>query len=380
MKKIILLNNIAHSVLGFRRHLIKFLVKHGYQVYAMATDFTKETKKEVEKLGAIPLDYALSRGGMNPFADFKSIKALSAIFKEISPDVVISSFTKPAIYGTLAASQAKVPKIIAMIEGLGFFFTEQPGKEPLKTKIIRNVQVFLYKLALPKADLVLFLNKDDPKDLLERYQIKTQKYDVLGGIGVDLTHFPATPVPIQPISFIFVGRLLKEKGIHEYLNAAKIVKEKYPEVQFKVLGGLDKENPGSLSEQELNFYIENEYIIYPGFVDNVMEWVSGSSAFVLPSYREGMPFSTQEAMAAGRAIITTDVPGCRETVIQGKNGFLIPKWKPDLLAEKMLYLIENPDSLISMGKHSREMAEKYFDANKINQKILSIISHTNEAL
>ena len=375
MKKIILLNNTAQNIIGFRKHLIEFLTTHNYSVYAMATDYTKETRQKVEELGAIPIDYTFARGGLNPFADLKNMKQLERIFKQIQPDVLLSSFSKPVIFGTLAAKKAKVPNVIAMLEGLGYTFTEQPNGQSLKAKIIKYIQIFLYKIALPKADTVIFLNPNDPKDLLDNYHIKVKRREILGAIGLDLNEYKCSIPPTEPISFIFIARLLREKGIFEFLQAAKRIKDKYPLTIFNVIGNFDIENPGGLKKDELEYYIEKNIINYPGFVNNVNEWITKSSIFVLPSYREGVPRSTQEAMAIGRAVITTDVPGCRETVENGRNGFLIPKWNVSALVEAMEYFIKNPDEIIHMGKESYQIALEKFDGNKINEKLLNIIEN-----
>lgn len=376
MKKIILLNNTAQNIIGFRKHLIESLTTHNYSVYAMATDYTDETKRKVEELGAIPIDYTFARGGVNPFADLKNMKQLERIFKQIQPDIVFSSFSKPVIFGTLAAKKAKIPKIIAMLEGLGYTFTEQPNGQSLKAKIIKYIQIFLYKIALPKADTVIFLNPDDPKDLLDRYHIKVKKREILGAIGLNLNEYKYSIPPTEPISFVFIARLLREKGIFEFLQAAEKINKIYPHVIFNVIGSLDTENPGGLKKDELEYYIEKNIINYPGFVNNVDDWITKSSVFVLPSfYREGVPRSTQEAMAIGRAVITTDVPGCRETVENGRNGFLIPKWNVPALVESMEYFIKNTDEIIHMGKESYQIALEKFDGNKINEKLLSIIEN-----
>ena len=302
------------------------------------------------------------------------MKQLEKIFRQIQPDVLLACFSKPVIFGTLAAKKAKLPKIIAMLEGLGYTFTEQPKGQSLKAKLIKLIQVFLYKLALPKTDVIIFLNPDDPKDLLDNYHIKVKKLEILGAIGLNLDEYQFCNAPTNSISFIFVARLLREKGIFEYLKAAEIVKTKYPSVIFKVIGSFDTENPGALKKEELDKYIQKGFITYPGFVNNVNQWITESSVFVLPSYyREGVPRSTQEAMAIGRAVITTDVPGCRETVVNGKNGFLIPKWDVKALVQAMEYFIENPTEISRMGMESYQIALEKFDGEKVNEKLLKII-------
>ena len=371
---VVIIGTVASSFYGFRADLIRTLLKKGHQVYAFTSEYTKEDLKKIEKLGATPITYTLNRGGLNPLADIIATYNLSKKIKAINPDLVFSYFSKPVIFGTLAAKLAKAPRVIGMLEGLGYTFTEQPEGLSKKTQLIKKIQVFLYKIALPQLDQLIFLNPDDPKDLLEKYAIQVKKVEVLGGIGLNLEHYKYSTNFTSDISFIFIARLLAEKGIHDYIEAAKIVKEKYPLVKFIVLGAIDKEALGSLKEEELASLVKTNIIEYPGHVSNVSEWIENSSIFVLPSYyREGVPRSTQEAMAIGRAIITTDVPGCRETVEDGVNGFLVPKWDPEALAEKMIYFIEHPEQIQVMGAESYKIAVEKFDAEKVNQRLVNIL-------
>lgn len=374
-KKIVIIGTVASSILSFRANLIQALLKKQYNVYAFVSEYTQDELDGIAALGAIPITYELNRGGMNPLADAKATYALSKKIKEIVPDLVLSYFSKPVIFGTLAAKIAKVPQAVGMLEGLGYAFTEQPEGLSKKAKLIKSIQVFLYKIALPKLDNIIFLNPDDLKDLLEIYHIKVKQVNILGGIGLDLDEYTYQPIETTglPISFLFIGRMLKEKGIHDFIAAAKIVKQSYPDVQFTVLGTIDSSNPGALQQSELDRLVFSNIINYPGQVDNVQKWIAASHIFVLPSYREGVPRSTQEAMAIGRAVITTDVPGCRETVIDGINGFLVEKWNPQALAEKMIYFIENPEQIKIMGDASYKIAQEKFDADKVNKRLIDML-------
>ena len=373
--KIIFVGTVASSFYGFRADLIRSLLKKGHQVYAFTSEYTAEDLKKIVKLGATPIAYTLNRGGLNPLADIVSTYQLSKKIKEINPDLVFSYFSKPVIFGTLAAKLAKVPHVIGMLEGLGYTFTEQPEGLSKKTQFIKKIQVFLYKISLPQLDQLIFLNPDDPKDLLKKYEIYVKDVEVLGGIGLNLQDYPYKPINSinSPIKFLFIGRLLKEKGIHEFVQAAKLVKKIYPHTQFIVLGAIDHHNLGALQQAELDSLISTNMIHYPGYVSNVKDWIADSHVFVLPSYREGVPRSTQEAMAIGRAIITTDVPGCRETVVNKRNGFIVQKWDPEALAEKMVYLIEHPDQIRLMGNESYKIAVEKFDAEKVNQRLMNIL-------
>lgn len=371
--KIVIIGTVASSILGFRGPLIQKLLAEGHQVYAFAIDYTSGQKKQLTDWGGVPVDYQLSRSGLNPLADLKMTFALKKQLMSIQPDIVFSYFVKPVIYGTLAAKLAKVPKRIAMLEGLGFAFTEQPEGKAFKTKLIQQIQLLLYRIAFPASTDLLFLNPDDRDELLVKHRLKANSVAVLGGIGLSLTDYPYQKPVLDKIRFLFIGRLLKEKGIFDFLSAADIVKQTYPDAEFVVLGSSDTTSPNALSDVQLQDYIKREVIVYPGQVNNVAEWIAASSVFVLPSYREGVPRSTQEAMAIGRPILTTDVPGCRETVIDGVNGFFVPAFDVQALAEKMIWFIEHPEEIEAMGLASRKMAEDKFDVHKVNTRMLEIM-------
>ncbi|WP_373685305.1 glycosyltransferase family 4 protein [Acinetobacter sp. YH12049] len=375
--KVFVIGTTASNLFLFRKDFILSFINKGYQVYALVSEYDDYWIKKIQKLGAEVITYQLSRSGLNPFKDLKSMVELKRYINQYNPDIVFSFFTKPVIYGSLAARLSGVPNVIGMIEGLGSPFTEHPSGQTLKMKLIKFIQVSLYRIAFPFLDKIIFLNKDDPIDLVEKNKIFTTKdaVKVLGPIGLSLKDYPYKAWDdSKSVSFIFVARLLAEKGIYEYLEAAKLVKLKYPKTIFKVIGGLDLENPYGLSQSELDKLIASKLIEYLGYVNNVSEHIADSAVFVLPSYyREGVPRSTQEAMAIGRPVITTDVPGCRDTVIDGVNGFLIPKWDVNALVEKMCFFIENPDQINIMGKESYKIACEKFDVHKVNKKLFEIM-------
>lgn len=377
VKKIIIIGNTASMMLNFRSDLLKKLAKKGHEVFAFVSEFQKIELQKLNALGVHVVTYTLNRAGLNPLADLKTLFELKRKIYEIKPDIVFSYFTKPVVYGSLAARLAKTPKIVGMIEGLGSPFTVHKKGQNLKIKLIKFIQISLYRLVFPFLDKIIFLNKEDPIDLIESNRIyhKKNTVEVLGPIGLDLDNYLYKKWDMnQEITFIFVARLLAEKGVYEYLEAAKSVKLIYPKVSFKVIGGLDLENPYGLSKLELEKLIASGLIDYPGFVNNVSEHIESSAVFILPSYyREGVPRSTQEAMAIGRPVITTDVPGCRDTVVDGVNGFLVPKWDIGSLVEKMCFFIENPEQVNIMGKESYKIAVEKFDVHKVNKKLFKIL-------
>lgn len=376
-RKIIIIGTTASNLYGFRKDFILSCLAQNYHVYAFVSEYTNEWLAKIQDLGVTLVTYQLSRGGLNPLADLRSTYQLAKKIKEIQPDIVFSYSTKPVIYATLAAYKIKVPYIYGMIEGLGSPFTIHKYGQSLKAKFIRFVQVSLYRLAFPYLDKIIFLNHDDPKDLVHHYNLPHKKnaIEVLGPIGLNLQDYAYTKWNNQEnISFIFIARLIAEKGIFEYIEAARIVKRKYPEVVFKIIGGLDPENPTGLKQAELDQLIQTGIIEYNGFVTDVDQRLRNSAVFVLPSYyREGVPRSTQEAMAVGRPVITTDVPGCNETVVDGLTGFLIPKWDVAALVEKMTYFIEHPEQINKMGYQGFLYARKNFNADHINHRLLQMM-------
>ena len=376
-KKIFFIGTTASNLYLFRKDIILECIKKNYTVYALVSEYDDHWITKIQSLGSIVITYKLNRAGLNPLSDFKSMFEIKSYIQQYRPDIVFSFFTKPVIYGSLAAKLAGSPKVIGMIEGLGSPFTEHPAGQSWKMKMIRFFQVTLYRIVFPFLDKIIFLNKDDSEDLINDNKIfhKKNAVNVLGAIGLELKDYPfQTWDESKHITFIFVARLLAEKGIYEYIKAAKVVKSQYPNVIFKVIGGLDSENPYGLSKNQLDQLIAEDIIIYPGFVNNVTDHVADSAVFVLPSYyREGVPRSTQEAMAIGRPVITTDVPGCRDTVVDGVNGFLVPKWDVKALVEKMCFFIENPEQINIMGTESYKIACEKFDVHKVNKKLFEIM-------
>ena len=372
MLKLAFITSHAPSLTHFRGQLIKALCDKGIQVFTLAPNFDDETRMAVQSLGAIPIDCSMSRVGMNPFVDILSTWQLARLLKRIHPDIVLNYFIKPVIFGSLAAKWADVPYRIALIEGLGFIFTPSPTGFSLARRVLKRLVMLLYKLGLSCADKVIFLNPDDQNEFIAARLLPASKTFLLGGIGVDLNKWPFTHPVVEPLTFLMVARLLREKGVEDYVNAARIVKKINPQVRFILLGDLD-ENPGAITRSEVQAWYDEGIVEWQGHVP-VQPWLVQTSVFVLPSsYREGVPLSTQEALAMGRPVITTDVPGCRQTVADGVNGFLVPVHSPELLAEKMMAFMQHPELITSMGLASRQLALEHYDICKVNQRLIQLI-------
>lgn len=351
---------------NFRGPLIAALVARGVEVHALAPDFSGADHAAIRGLGATPVDYPLRRAGISPVGDLRSMLVLMGLLRQLRPDVVLSFAVKPVIYGTLAAALAGVPRRYALVEGLGHAFLGEPG---LRSRLLQVTVQTLYRVSLARATKTFFLNADDLRDFLAARMVPRQRAECIGAIGVDLAAWAPTPAVTEPLTFLFVGRLLREKGIVEFVEAARIVKASHPQARFVVLGGPDS-NPSSVTAGQMQSWVAEGLVAWPGHVD-VRPWLRDASVFVLPSYREGVPRSTQEAMAMGRAVITTDVPGCRDTVIDGDNGFLVPVRDAGALAAAMLRFAINPALVATMGARSRQLAEARFDVATANARIIA---------
>lgn len=371
MKHIVLITSHAPSLIGFRGPLIRLLCEQGMQVSALAPNFDDGTRAALRQLGAIPVDCPIARAGMNPLRDAHDVWRLFLLLRNLRPDITLSYFIKPAIYGSIAARLAGVPRRIAMIEGLGFVFTPIGVELSLKRRALKRLVLALFKLGMACADKVVFLNPDDRDELLAAGVISSNKSYVLGGIGVDLERWIPMSSVVEPVTFMLVARLLREKGIVQYADAARIVKKTYPAARFILLGGLD-DNPGALTKSDVQAWVDEGILEWYGHVP-VQPWMAQVSVYVLPSFREGVPVSTQEAMAAAKAIITTDVPGCRQTVVNGVNGFLVPPRDSQALADAMCKFIEQPELIKSMGEASSARALEHFDVRKVNKRLVSVL-------
>lgn len=368
---IALISSTAPSLILFRGDFIRSLAARGFRVFALAPDFDPATRRKIEKLGAEAVDISLDRTGVSPLRDFRDLGRLAKLLGRLSPDAVLGYFIKPVIYGSLAAWLAGVPRRYAMIAGLGYVFTPDGRREGLKRKALRLAASSLYRLSLGLCHRVFFLNPDDRSEFLTNRLVAERRTILLPGEGIDLNHFAPAPPVASPLRFLLIARLLREKGLIEFAEAARIVRARYPEAEFHLVGGGRDANPGALSPSEVEGWVREGWLSWDEAVEDVRPAIARSSVYVLPSYREGKPRSTQEAMAMARPIITTDVPGCRDTVRPGVNGFMVPVRDSVALAEAMIRFVEQPGLIPAMGAESRRMAECLFDVDKVNDMIVA---------
>ncbi len=357
--KFILVSPKNRTAYNFRGDLIKKIISCGYQV--VVTGPNRDNVEKIEELGARFVEIPMNKNGVNPVHDIKYLLALKKLFKKEKPDVTLGYTSKPVIYGSIAARLAKVPHIAAMVTGAGYAFTAKS----VKAKAIKFIMSCLYKTAFLCAKIVIFQNGDDKEQFIKEKLVKGSKTVVVNGSGVNTEKFAVSPFP-ERTTFFMLSRVMYSKGIREYLKACEIVKEKHPEVRCMLLGACEGIQD-SLSPEELKTYIDRGVIEHFGETDTVADYYKQCSVYVLPSYREGTPRTVLEAMAMGRPIITTNAPGCRETVIDGKTGFLVPVKDAEAVAEKMLEFINNPELIETMGKESLAYCVEKFDVNKVNK-------------
>ncbi len=361
---ILLVASFAPSIVNFRGPLIAELVARGYRVVVSAPDVSEEIRAEVEVLGADIYDIPLTRTGLDPVRDLAYLRALTRLIGEIKPDFVLSYTVKPNIWGAIAASRHNVPSA-AMVTGLGFAFTDV---STTKRRFIRKLASTLYRKSTNLNQCVIFQNPDDRDDFIAAGCLAdNSKSRMVNGSGVDIVHFAEIALPDEPV-FLMISRLLGNKGVREYCNAAMRVKKTTPGARMLLVGYMD-EGPDRISQQELELW-QRGGVEYLGASDDVRSVIASASIYVLPSYREGTPRSVLEAMSMGRPIITSDAPGCRETTVDGENGFLVPVKNVEALVDKMNWMIEHPQERLKMGKKSRQIAVQKYDVHTVNNALL----------
>jgi glycosyltransferase involved in cell wall biosynthesis len=370
-KRILVIASFAGSLIRFRADFMKSLIDNGFDVFAASPSFTDQYRQQIIDLGATPIEFNLQRTGLNPLKDFKSIQELKSIIKDKKIDLVFPYTVKPVIYGSMAANMTKTP-VISLITGLGYAFTGLTAK----ARLLQRFNETLYKLSIRKNKVIVFQNRDDYQLFIDRKVIsKKQRVDFVSGSGINLNQFTFKEKNASDkVSFLLVARLIKEKGIALYMEAAKILKTKYPKAEFHLIGAPET-SPSAISEDELKDLHQQGIIVFHGKQKNIEEHLHNNDIFVLPSYyREGLPRTTLEACACGNPIITTDSVGCRESVKEGVNGFLIKPQNLESLVKPMEYFINNPEKIKEMGINSRKYAEERFDVNIINKDLINLIN------
>jgi glycosyltransferase involved in cell wall biosynthesis len=354
--------------------MIRDLISNGFQVHVAAPDLEEDcaTAAELKQIGAITHNIFLDRNGNNPFRDLLCLLSLTKLMRVIRPTYVLPYTIKAVIYGNLAARICKIEHRSALITGLGSALGSGEG---LKAKLL----VYLHKMAFKNLNCAIFQNNDDRVFFKENKILAPNTYsEVVNGSGINLSRFCETPPPTNSVSFLLIARLLHAKGIREFAETALALKPKHPNAEFKVVGW--REDSGEfISEYDIEKWEKTGAIQFLGELSDVRPELNTCSVMVLPSYYpEGLPRTLLEALATGRAIVTTETPGCRETVTHGKNGYLIPPKSRQALSDACEEFLLDPDKIVTFGKYSRSLASERFDVAKVNADIIRIISKGQE--
>jgi glycosyltransferase involved in cell wall biosynthesis len=355
------------SLIGFRGHLMTTLVKDGYQVHAIGPQPSAGQQAWFKKRGIAFHSIRIARNSLSPLRDIALYFELRKILRRIKPATLLSYMIKPTVFGIPAATAAGVPYRYALVNGLGYAFTERHGS--LSWTLVNRVARLLYRNSLKRTSGVMFQNPDDAALFSELKLIPAAtRRKIVNGSGVDIDYFAPAPLPAEP-RFLMAARLLRDKGIAEYIAAAQTVRKSHPKATFHLVGPKDP-NPSGFPFEEIMKAHDAGDIVYHDAVDDIRPLIAQSRVYVLPSYREGTPRSVLEAMSMGRPIITTSAPGCRETVINGNNGLIVKPRDHVSLAEAMQHLIDNPADCERMGQTSRAIAARKYDVRVVTADIM----------
>jgi glycosyltransferase involved in cell wall biosynthesis len=369
IKKIILVANTTWNIFNFRQNVILKLIEEGHEVIVVAPiDEYIEYKEKFPEVEHVNLR-RLIRDGKIPYMDILLFRELQKIYKKYKPDLVIHYTHKPNIFGSIAAGMAGF-KSISIITGLGYSFIHKG--------LINTVAEMLYKISSKYNSYMIFENNDDRDYFIHKKLVSEQKAFTIKSCGVDINYYNDTSqnkYENGSIKFTFIGRLLKDKGIEEFVAAAKYFRKRNKKTKFIVLGDFDQDNPSTIDREVLLEWINQDIIDYKGFVSDIRPYVERSSCVVLPSYREGMPRIVLEAMSMKRPIITTNTAGCRELVDEGNNGYLVEVKDANSLIEAMnkMIALSNEDRR-KMGDHGRWMIEQEMTDKIVADKIYNLIS------
>ena len=366
--KILVLSSHTPSLFWFRMDMMKAFQKAGAEVTAVGNEPEDKWAHKFKEFGITYRAIPVSRNGLNVAADITTYKALKKLIKEAQPDKIFAYQAKTIVYGILAAHAAdKSIENYPLVAGLGSIFR---GTN-LKSKLVRTVLSAQYKLAFRRSQKVIFQNRDDRDELISRGLLKGSQSEIINGSGVNLAKFTLQPLPSQR-AILFIGRLIRDKGVGEYLELAKRIKARYGDVRCLLVGPYDS-NPSAITPEDLEPLIDTGVVEYFGEQSDVRPYINECTVYVLPSYHEGTPKTVLEAMASGRPVVTTDAPGCRETVVDGENGFLVAVKDVDQLETAVAKILDDAELAQRLGGRSREMAEDKYDVEKVNASILRIM-------
>lgn len=372
---IVIIGNQADTMLRFRGTLISLLIARGARVTAVCPAGSEAEQRALAALGADHVAvHRMSRSSVNPLNDLRLTAELAAIIRSLAPTHVMSYFLKPAIFGTLAAWWAGVPRRVAMIEGLGFAFSDAGrAGAGAKRRLAKTLVTGLLRAAIRRADKVIVLNRDDAAFLTTQCGVPGDRIAAIDGIGVDVDDYAAQPLGDGPVAFCLAARLIREKGVLDFVAAARAIKREFPATRFIMLGDVD-DSPNSITRAEIEAWVAAGLVEWPGKVADVRPFYAQSSVFVLPSYYgEGLPRSIMEAMAMGRAVVTTTAPGCRDSVTDGVSGIIVPPQNVAALTAALRRFVEDPSLAATMGGAAAGEARRRYDRRRQDAIVADLI-------
>jgi len=352
--------NVDWFFLSHRLPIALAAQRQGYQVH-VATGLTDKLD-ELQRHGLIVHPLTLDRNSAGLGHALRTMIELRRVFKAVQPDVVHLVTIKPVLLGGLVARLTGVPGVVAAVSGLGFVFMDSGAKAALRRWLVAT----LYRVALARRNLkVIFQNPDDCSRLTQLAQLPHSKVEMIRGSGVDLTQYSYTPLPSGVPVVLLASRLLADKGVREFVQAARLLQQQGVAARFCLVGAVDPANPTSLADGELAQWAREGVVELWGQRSDMPQVLAAASLVVLPSYREGLPKVLLEAAACGRAVVTTDVPGCRDAIEPGVTGVLVPVRNAVALADALKSLINNPAHCLAMGLAGRSLAESAFDVQQV---------------
>jgi glycosyltransferase involved in cell wall biosynthesis len=364
VNRIVVVGALPESLVNFRGALLRACVAAGVEVIALADNPNAVVSAQLQAMGVRYEWYPVERNGRSPMSDLRTYVHLRRLFKEIRPTVVLAYTIKPVVWSGLALRGIPNVRYCAMITGLGYAFQ---GRSVARRWLTTLVSV-LYRSALRRADVVVFQNSDNRRTFVDRRLVTESRTAVVRGSGVDLTHFQMVPLPDGPPVVLLIARLLGDKGLREYAAAARRIRTTRPDVRFQLLGPADP-SPDGIPAAELQQWSDDGVLEYLGSTDDVRPFLAACHLFVLPSYHEGMPRTVLEALAVGRPVVTTSVPGCADTVQDGVNGRVVPARNATALADAIEELLDQHPRWPLMAEASRALASSAFDVRLVNTEM-----------
>jgi len=377
-KRLLFIVNTDCFFVSHRLEIAIEALRRGYEVHVASNETSCRNK--ILETGCFFHSIKLDRSSLNPFVNLLEIYEFLKILRALKPNIVHLVTLKPVIFGGIAARLTNIPSVVSAISGLGYIFIS----EGVKSTLLRRVLMFFFKRALHHNNQVtIFQNSDDREIISNGCNLSLNSIRMIRGSGVCLKEFKFSELPKGRVKVVLASRLLIDKGIREFVNASMILKKKSDNIDFVLVGDTDPSNPASVSKDEINVWVSKGLIDWWGWKKNMPKIISSAFVVVLPSYREGMPKVIMEASASGRPVITSNVPGCRDAVINNETGIIIPPKDSIALANAINFLIKNKSIATKMGKKGRAHAEQFFDLKDVvneHMKIYDYLINKTETL